>query len=116
MIPDWQGALSQALHLLRPGGTLGVVDFGDRAGLPRVCDRLLTRWLSLFDVVPRPEILGHLRALEAAGVGRLDTKTIGGGYAFRVMFTKSADRVAPAGGIGITPPQPVRWESAPSSG
>lgn len=27
MIPDWRGALANALSLLRPGGTLGVVDF-----------------------------------------------------------------------------------------
>jgi len=27
MIPDWRGALENALAMLRPGGTLGVVDF-----------------------------------------------------------------------------------------
>lgn len=98
MIPDWQGALAQALQLLRPGGTLAVVDFGDRAGLPRGCDALLTRWLSLFNVIPRPEILDHLQVLQAAGSGRLQTERIGGGYAFRLAFTKSsADRGVPAG-------------------
>jgi S-adenosylmethionine-diacylgycerolhomoserine-N-methlytransferase len=48
MIPDWRSALDNALAMLKPGGTLGVVDFyvasGDPSpGLAR--HAAITRWL-----------------------------------------------------------------------
>ena len=89
MIPDWRGALAHGLELLRPGGVLAIVDFGDRAGLPGWCGEALRRWLALFDVTPRPEIAAHLALLAAAGVGRLEAETLAGGYAFRLSFFKA---------------------------
>jgi S-adenosylmethionine-diacylgycerolhomoserine-N-methlytransferase len=48
MIPDWESAIQNALAMLKPGGTLGVVDFyvaaaDPQAGLTRHSS--LTRWL-----------------------------------------------------------------------
>jgi S-adenosylmethionine-diacylgycerolhomoserine-N-methlytransferase len=45
MIPDWRGALDNALAMLKPGGTLGVVDFH----LPRrtgVSSRFWRAWFA----------------------------------------------------------------------
>jgi S-adenosylmethionine-diacylgycerolhomoserine-N-methlytransferase len=47
MIPDWEGALRNALGMLRPGGTLGVVDFYVSEANPKpglVRHGPLTRW------------------------------------------------------------------------
>jgi S-adenosylmethionine-diacylgycerolhomoserine-N-methlytransferase len=57
MIPDWKGALNAAARELAPGGHIHVVDFGDLTGLGRVPRTLMLRWLSLFHVAPRMELL-----------------------------------------------------------
>jgi S-adenosylmethionine-diacylgycerolhomoserine-N-methlytransferase len=59
MIPDWNQALRAAGAALKPEGRLHIVDFGDlgRAGPVR---SLLRRWLALFHVEPREELLGSL--------------------------------------------------------
>jgi S-adenosylmethionine-diacylgycerolhomoserine-N-methlytransferase len=54
MIPDWHGAVRQALELMSPQGELHIVDFGDMEGMPRTARSLLLRWLGLFHVTPRP--------------------------------------------------------------
>jgi S-adenosylmethionine-diacylgycerolhomoserine-N-methlytransferase len=71
MIPDWRGALNNALSMLRPGGTLGMVDFyvsqADPApGLAR--HRALTRWFwprwfGHDGVHPNPDHVPSLRRL-----------------------------------------------------
>jgi S-adenosylmethionine-diacylgycerolhomoserine-N-methlytransferase len=71
MIPDWRAALANALALLKPGGTLAVVDFYvSEAAPPPGLDRhdLLTRrfwpaWFGHDGVRLNPE---HLPALRAA--------------------------------------------------
>lgn len=71
MIPDWEGALRNALALLRPGGTLGVVDFyvsdSDPApGLTRhgpVTRWFWPRWFGHDGVRPDPAHLTTLRRL-----------------------------------------------------
>lgn len=48
MIPDWKSAIENALAMLKPGGTLGVVDFyvAARAPLPGLARHAaVTRWL-----------------------------------------------------------------------
>ncbi len=47
MIPDWEGALRNALTMLKPGGTLGLVDFyvSDPTPVPGLVHHgALTRW------------------------------------------------------------------------
>ena len=80
MIPDWQGALDEALRHLAPGGTLHVVDFGDQSGLPRWFGRALRAWLARFHVTPRDILPGRLDAL-AAGGGTLHRQSLYRGYA-----------------------------------
>jgi S-adenosylmethionine-diacylgycerolhomoserine-N-methlytransferase len=56
MIPPWREALSHALDVVVPGGSLQIVDFGDCAGLPRPFKAALHRWLAAFDVTPREDL------------------------------------------------------------
>lgn len=54
MIPDWIGAIENAIAMMKPGGRLGVVDFYVSRRNPesgRVCHGLLTRnfWRAWFD-------------------------------------------------------------------
>lgn len=57
MIPDWRAALSAAASVLKPEGSIHIVDFGDLAGLPPAFRAALRAWLKLFHVEPRNEIL-----------------------------------------------------------
>lgn len=57
MIPDWRGALAAAAGVLKPEGTIHIVDFGDLSGLGPMASGLLRGWLRLFHVEPRAEIL-----------------------------------------------------------
>ena len=71
MIPDWEGALRNALAMLRPGGRLGVVDFyvSDSVPAPGLARHgALTRWfwprwLGHDGVHPDPAHLAALRRL-----------------------------------------------------
>ncbi|MEM1428341.1 MAG: class I SAM-dependent methyltransferase [Pseudomonadota bacterium] len=64
MIPDWRGAISHAVTMLAPGGTLQIVDFGDQARLPHWFARALRDWLRRFHVAPRDGLLNMLDALK----------------------------------------------------
>ena len=69
MIPDWKKALNAASQALAPAGRIHVVDFGDLAGLARLPRALMLRWLAMFHVAPRMELLrsferGNENALE----------------------------------------------------
>ncbi|HWK45085.1 MAG TPA: class I SAM-dependent methyltransferase [Stellaceae bacterium] len=88
MIPDWASAVDRAVGLVRPGGTLAVVDFGDqgRAGAWRRIP--LLAWLRLFDVAPRAEIEAGLRDRAAAWGGPVMERDIGRGYAYLLMLRK----------------------------
>ncbi len=77
MIPDWKQALKAAQGALAPGGQIHAVDFGDLKGLGRVGEQVLRRWLALFHVAPREELL---KTLERGGQGRLNL--LAGRYAF----------------------------------
>jgi S-adenosylmethionine-diacylgycerolhomoserine-N-methlytransferase len=60
MIPAWRAAIARAIAMLRPGGTIAIVDFWDQRGLPSWFARPLRAWLALFDVHPRPELVDEL--------------------------------------------------------
>lgn len=63
MIPQWQAVLDHAVSRLKPGGRLHIVDFGGQERLPALLRVLLLRWLALFDVTPRRELMAALKAL-----------------------------------------------------
>ena len=60
MIPDWRQALMAAGEALAEDGRLHAVDFGDLTGMGPIAGGLLRRWLRLFHVEPRVEILQTL--------------------------------------------------------
>jgi S-adenosylmethionine-diacylgycerolhomoserine-N-methlytransferase len=71
MIPDWEGALANALAMLRPGGRLGVVDFYVSETTPapglarhgRLARWFWPRWFGHDGVHPNPAHLPALRRL-----------------------------------------------------
>jgi S-adenosylmethionine-diacylgycerolhomoserine-N-methlytransferase len=73
MIPDWRGALGEALDHVAPGGKLAIVDFGQQENLPGWFRSLLHAWLRQFHVTPREELS---RAIAAEAIKR--------GYRWRV--------------------------------
>jgi S-adenosylmethionine-diacylgycerolhomoserine-N-methlytransferase len=64
MIPDWQGAIRQAVALLAPGGELHIVDFGQSEKLPPPFRWILQQWLALFHVEPRKHLRRFLKELD----------------------------------------------------
>ena len=81
MIPPWRDALSRALDVVAPGGSLHVVDFGDGAGLPGPFKAGLRRWLAAFDVTPRDDLGVTLAALAAERGMSYEIETRFRGYA-----------------------------------
>jgi S-adenosylmethionine-diacylgycerolhomoserine-N-methlytransferase len=90
MIPTWPQALDVALKNLKPRAALHVVDFWDQGEWPGWFRKLLTRWLELFGVHYRPELLEHLRRLEAQGAGTLTLRSVAGRYAYLATFQKAS--------------------------
>lgn len=86
MIGDPAAAVSHALNLLRPGGRLHIVDFGDMAGMPLPAATALRTWLAWFEVAPRRDAADRLELLAASGHGRLDRRRLLGGYAELLRF------------------------------
>lgn len=60
MIPDWDQGLKAAEAALAEDGRVHVVDFGDLTGLGPLGQQIMRRWLALFHVEPRTEILGAI--------------------------------------------------------
>lgn len=91
MTPNWKDALETAWAVLRPGGTLAVVDFWDQRGLPRWFAALLTSWLDLFGVQHRPELVAYLEDMHHSGRAQLRLNTVGRGYAYLANLVKRQD-------------------------
>lgn len=79
MIPDWKQALRAACTVLAPQGRIHVVDFGDLEGCPGIARNALLRWLRLFHVQPRVELL---ETLEKNSEKFDDFQVLMGRYAF----------------------------------
>ncbi|WP_167644898.1 class I SAM-dependent methyltransferase [Mameliella alba] len=90
MIPDWQGALDEAMRHLAPGGTLHVVDFGDQAGLPGWFKGALRAWLARFHVTPR-DTLGAALYEMAGGAAALSGQDLYRGYAVYGRLTRQPE-------------------------
>jgi S-adenosylmethionine-diacylgycerolhomoserine-N-methlytransferase len=90
IIPEPLAALRSAWGLVRPGGVLAVVDFGDFSGLPAWFGKLLTAWLALFAVRPKPELAGQLTALADNSGARLVREDYRRGYAVLYWLRKPA--------------------------
>jgi S-adenosylmethionine-diacylgycerolhomoserine-N-methlytransferase len=89
MIPPWRESVDHALSLVRPGGRVHIVDFGDQAGLPRWFRAVLYWWLGLFHVHFRPELIAYLRTIQDEGRARVDIRPLYRGYAFSAVLTRA---------------------------
>jgi len=88
MIPPFREAIDAALRSLKRGGVMYVVDFWDQGKWPGPFRAGLKRWLDLFHVHFRPELLEYLQELDAKGVGSLTVKPVAGRYAYIATFRK----------------------------
>jgi len=83
MIPDWNQSLRAAAAALSETGLVHVVDFGDLEGLGRLGRKALLKWLRLFHVEPRSEILRRLEhSRRENGPEDKDLRIVPGRYAF----------------------------------
>jgi S-adenosylmethionine-diacylgycerolhomoserine-N-methlytransferase len=89
MLPEWRQAVNRAIEVLRPGGTLAVVDFADQAEASPLRRRILLTWLALFDVHPRSEIEEELVTLASSFDERPRHRSLARGYAYQLIFQKS---------------------------
>jgi S-adenosylmethionine-diacylgycerolhomoserine-N-methlytransferase len=89
MLPEWRPAVNRAIEVLRPGGTLAVVDFADQAEASPLRRRILLTWLALFDVHPRSEIEEELVTLASSFDERPRHRSLARGYAYQLIFQKS---------------------------
>jgi S-adenosylmethionine-diacylgycerolhomoserine-N-methlytransferase len=90
MIPDWKQALRSASAALGSDGRIHVVDFGDLKGLGPVAEGILRRWLALFHVAPREELLATLENGRLQDEGAL--KLLMGRYAF-IWVSRQSQKV-----------------------
>jgi S-adenosylmethionine-diacylgycerolhomoserine-N-methlytransferase len=88
MIPAWERAIDAALANLVTGGSIYIVDFWDQRGLPRIFRAALRRWLELFHVEHRPELIAYLEELEKQGKGHFTLQPILKRYALIGQFIK----------------------------
>ena len=88
MIPTWPQAIDAALANIKRGAAFYVVDFWDQGSWPGWFRFILKRWLDMFHVVHRPELLDYLRDLDARGVGTLTIHSVAGRYAYLATFRK----------------------------
>ena len=88
MIPGWQQVIDCCLRNLKPGNELHIVDFWDQAGWPCFFRFVLRRWLSLFGVSYRAEMLFYLRALATRGLVTLTIESVARRYAFLAHLQK----------------------------
>jgi S-adenosylmethionine-diacylgycerolhomoserine-N-methlytransferase len=86
MIPEWRPVLCEAVRLLKPGGRLHIVDFGDLERLPAI-RAALVRWLTLFGVTPRVDLERELAALALASAADLTFERPFRGYAQYAVLT-----------------------------
>lgn len=88
MIPGWQAALEQALRLLKPGGSIHIVDFADQQGMPGWFRGLLLTWLGWFHVHPAPELPAYLQQLAGDRGDELQMRFLPGRYALLGHYRK----------------------------
>jgi S-adenosylmethionine-diacylgycerolhomoserine-N-methlytransferase len=94
MIPEWHHVLDGGVRLLRPGGRLHVVDFGDLERLPAM-RAPLRRWLALFGVTPRDGLEQELSALALVSGADLRFERPFRGYAQYAVLTLPKGRGKP---------------------
>lgn len=88
MIPAWPQALANAQTLIRPGGQLHIVDFGECEGLSPAFQSILYWWLARFHVHPIQGMASKLQyAAEQAG-NSCYSKRLAKGYSVYTIIKK----------------------------
>jgi S-adenosylmethionine-diacylgycerolhomoserine-N-methlytransferase len=88
MIPDWEGALRQALGVVAPGGSLHIVDFGQQERLPRWFRAMLRGWLAKFHVTPREGLFEAAERVAAEVGAEAHCRSLYRGYAWEVVIRR----------------------------
>jgi S-adenosylmethionine-diacylgycerolhomoserine-N-methlytransferase len=98
MIPDWQRALAQAMMLLKPGGELHVVDFGQCEQFPAAAKHALFTWLAAFHVTPRWDLALALHSITKNRDAALCFRSLYRGYSWlaSIRLLESGERAAHA--------------------
>ena len=97
MIPDWQGAIRQALTLLEPNGELHIVDFGQSEKLPSPFRWILQQWLALFHVQPRKYLRRFLDEIDCETGTRSEFIPQYRGYSWRFVVRLPAKEASSSG-------------------
>jgi len=88
MIPAWEETVIHACGMLKPGGSLHIVDFGTMEGLPRLVRRALLVWLARFHVTPRGSLAAHA-LMVGGGCGLAgDARSGPGDYYQQIVLTR----------------------------
>ncbi|MEI6233576.1 MAG: class I SAM-dependent methyltransferase [Planctomycetota bacterium] len=82
MIPTWRESLDAAFRNLKPGEFVYSVDFWDQQEYPGIFRWALVKWLDLFHVKHRPELLEYMNDLKNRGVCSLDLSGLYGRYSY----------------------------------
>lgn len=90
MIPDWQGAIREAVRHLKSDGELHIVDFGQQERLPAPFRQMLFGWLAQFRVAPRGELAEFARSLGRCEENRVMVKfdSLYRGYAWSARLIR----------------------------
>jgi len=81
MIPVWKEAVAHAMTVVKPGGELHVVDFGQQDGLPRWFGKALQGWLAKFHVAPRADLEAVMAEVATAHEARMTFQPLYRDYA-----------------------------------
>ena len=92
MIPNWQGAVREAVRHLAPGGSLHIVDFGQQEELPGWFRVGLFGWLRRFHVAPRAMLTEAAREVARDVGGRMALVRLYRGYAWSVRIDTGVRR------------------------
>jgi len=88
MIPPWKESVDAAMAATKPGRVLYSVDFWDQQGYSAWFRAMLTKWLALFHVHHRPELLEYFKVVAEREGSPLELTTIGKRYAYIAGITK----------------------------
>lgn len=88
MMPDWKQGLVAASHALRPGGYLYIVDFFDCAGMPRMLQGAMNKFLAHFKVSFRSELIDFLH-FPSGSIRLSQFSTLPFHYAFLAKLQKT---------------------------
>jgi len=95
MIPGWDRVIESAIHHLKPGGRLHIVDFGRQERLPKIARALLLRWLAMFDVTPRDDLERVLSGMTKVRGADLRFERPFRGYAQYAVLTLPSEPARP---------------------